>query len=396
MATREEADSAAPTPVTRPQRRRRRRWIVLALTLVVVAGTFAFLLPKIADYRDVWGVVSTLSWWKLALLAGAITANLLTFAPPWMVALPGLRLWPALLLTQVSTASTYVAPGGAAPGMAVSYAILRTWRFTGTAVALAVAVTGVWNQLAVFGFPVVALGLLTLEGDKNDVLRTVGVVGLAAFLVVVASLALGLSSARTAGRIGDLTARAVSRARRIVRRGPVGWTGQSLVRFREATIHLLRRRWHLLTAATLAGQLTVFLVLYTSLRVFDVSSVEVTGIEAFASWSLIRLLGSLPLTPGGVGIVELGLTGLLVGFGGNQDEVVAAVLVYRFLTVVPTLVLGLIAAAIWKRHHPPPPAVSYETDVRQTDARSGASAISVSTIAVNTSVALRTSSFLTM
>jgi uncharacterized membrane protein YbhN (UPF0104 family) len=51
-----------------------------------------------------------------------------------------------------------------------------------------------------------------------------------------------------------------------------------------------------------------------------------------------------------VGIVELGLTGALVGFGGPNARVVAAVLVYRFLTVVPTLVLGLIAAFTFRRH----------------------------------------------
>jgi uncharacterized membrane protein YbhN (UPF0104 family) len=39
----------------------------------------------------------------------------------------------------------------------------------------------------------------------------------------------------------------------------------------------------------------------------------------------------------------------LVGFGGNNAAVVAAVLVFRFLTVVPTLVLGLVAAATWRR-----------------------------------------------
>jgi uncharacterized protein (TIRG00374 family) len=83
-----------------------------------------------------------------------------------------------------------------------------------------------------------------------------------------------------------------------------------------------------------------------------VPSGDVSGIEAFASWSIIRVLGSLPITPGGLGIVELGLTSLLVGFGGGQAEVVAAVLVYRFLTIVPTLVLGLLAGATWKRHHP--------------------------------------------
>ena len=35
-----------------------------------------------------------------------------------------------------------------------------------------------------------------------------------------------------------------------------------------------------------------------------------------------------------------------------KAAVVAAVLLYRFLTVVPTLVLGLISAGTWKHYHP--------------------------------------------
>ncbi|HEU4942315.1 MAG TPA: lysylphosphatidylglycerol synthase domain-containing protein, partial [Gaiellaceae bacterium] len=69
----------------------------------------------------------------------------------------------------------------------------------------------------------------------------------------------------------------------------------------------------------------------------------------FAAWSLARLLGTIPITPGGVGVVELSLTGALVGFGGNNAGVVAAVLVYRFLTMVPTIVLGLAATSILNR-----------------------------------------------
>ena len=67
--------------------------------------------------------------------------------------------------------------------------------------------------------------------------------------------------------------------------------------------------------------------------------------EAFAAWSLARLLGSIPITPGGIGVVELSLTAALIGFGGNNAGVVAAVLVFRFLTIVPTLVLGIVGAA---------------------------------------------------
>jgi uncharacterized protein (TIRG00374 family) len=106
----------------------------------------------------------------------------------------------------------------------------------------------------------------------------------------------------------------------------------------------------MLTLATLVGHLTVFVVLLTCLRAFGVSPDEVSGIEAFAGWALVRLLGGLPITPAGIGVVELGLTGALVGFGGANAEVVAAVLVYRFLTIVPTLILGLLAAATWRRY----------------------------------------------
>ena len=86
-------------------------------------------------------------------------------------------------------------------------------------------------------------------------------------------------------------------------------------------------------------------MLLVSLRALQVPADQVSIVQAFAAWSLARLLGSIPITPGGIGVVELSLTGTLVGFGGNNAGVVAAVLVYRFLTMVPTLVLGLIAAS---------------------------------------------------
>jgi uncharacterized protein (TIRG00374 family) len=112
----------------------------------------------------------------------------------------------------------------------------------------------------------------------------------------------------------------------------------------------LRRRWHVLTVASLCGSLTVFLVLLVSLRALGVPASEVSLTEAFAAWALIRLVGAIPITPGGIGVVELGLTSALIGFGGANASVVAAVLVYRFLTMVPTLLLGLVAAGTWRRH----------------------------------------------
>jgi putative heme transporter len=166
--------------------------------------------------------------------------------------------------------------------------------------------------------------------------------------VIVAGFAVGLSSPRLAQRLGDQAARTANRMKRLFRRAPVKWNGEVFARFRSEAIELIRRRWLFLTVATLANHLTVFLVLLASLRAVGIPSSHVTFVEAFAAWALSRVLGSIPITPGGVGFVELGLTGVLVAFGASNTEAVAATLIYRFLTTIPTVVLGFLAAGTWK------------------------------------------------
>jgi uncharacterized protein (TIRG00374 family) len=331
-----------------------RRWfskrVMLGLAgAILIVATFAYFLPTIANYRDVWQVVQGLSWrWIVGLLA--VTAlNVLTFAPPWLVLLPGLRFWPTLMMTQASTTLSIVVPGGAAVGIAGAYGMLRRRGFPPAEVTRAVTLVSLWNQLANLAYPIVALFLLTAEGSDTAVLTTAAFVGVAILGVAVAALTLVLYSGRMAAEIGDVSAGLLNRARRWLRRGPVAWGGDEFERFRLEVAGLLRRRWHLLTLATFAGSLTVFAVLLVSLRALDVSAAEVTLAEAFAAWSLARILGTIPITPGGIGVVELSLTATLIGFGGDNAGVVAAVLVYRFLTIIPTLVLGLVAAATWRR-----------------------------------------------
>jgi putative heme transporter len=339
--------------VTASEARPARRWASKRLLLGVagaalIVATFAYFLPKIADYRDVWAVVTDLSWGWIAALLAAAALNVLTFAPPWLVLLPGLRLWPALMMTQASTALSLVVPGGAAVGIATIYGMLRRRGYPPPTVARAVTLVSLWNQLANLAYPIVALFLLTVAGEETAVLVTAAFVGVAILGVVLCALFLVLYSSRAAEEIGDAAARLANWVGPRVRRGPVGWGGRNFERFRLEAVGLLRRRWHLLTLATLAGSLTVFAVLLVSLRALGVTAGEVSPAEAFAAWSLARILGTIPITPGGIGVVELSLTATLIGFGGDNAGVVAAVLVYRFLTIVPTLLLGLLAAASWR------------------------------------------------
>ena len=201
--------------------------------------------------------------------------------------------------------------------------------------------------------PILAVAGLAAQGASNRTLELVAIIGLVVFAAIVVGFAIGLSSERLARRIGDRAAGLASRAKALIRKAPVKWNGATFVRFRVESIELIRRRWFFLTAATLAGHLTVFLVLVASVRAVGVPAAEVTIVEAFAAWTLARILGSIPITPGGVGFVELGLTGVLVAFGANEADAVAATLIYRFLTVVPTLIVGLMATATWKLGHRP-------------------------------------------
>jgi uncharacterized membrane protein YbhN (UPF0104 family) len=330
------------------RRKGRARIIGIVASVLVVAGVFAFALPRIADYGEVWNVVQTLSWEWIVALAVAVLLNLATYGPPLEAALPGISYFQATRVALASSALSSVAPGGAAVGMATSFAMLRVWGFEGPRVGLAVIVQGVWNQFVILGFPILAAAGLAAEGGSNRTLELVAIIGLVVFAIIVAGFAIGLSSARLAGLVGDRAARLASGAKALIHKAPVKWNGATFVRFRAEAIELIRRRWLFLTAATLAGHLTVFLVLLASLRAVGVSRVEVTIVEAFAAWTIARILGAIPITPGGVGFVELGLTGVLVAFGASDAEAVAATLIYRFLTIVPTLVAGLLAAATWK------------------------------------------------
>ena len=102
----------------------------------------------------------------------------------------------------------------------------------------------------------------------------------------------------------------------------------------------------MLTIASLVNQLTLFGVLLVVLESVGVNNIST--LEALAAWSFTRLLASVPITPGGLGVTELGMTAALVGFGGGRTGVVTAVLLYRVLTFIPTILVGSVCALIWR------------------------------------------------
>lgn len=333
-----------------PNRRRRVKLIQLGLGVAIMVVTFAIFVPRIATYSSVWDAVRSMAPWQVALLVAVATLNVLTFAPDWMVLLPGLRFRQALQATMASTAVANVVPAGGAVSFAISWTMFREWGFEGRAVARALILNGIWNNLINVGYPVVAVVLLTATGETNAFLTRAAIVGVVVFVLSIGSLVAIMRSEKQALRAGRVWDRVASLALRVIKRGPVRGSGIALARFREDSIEIVRRRWYAMIGCVVVGTLSVFLVMVVALRVTGVSSHDVTIIEAFTAWSLVKLLTALPLTPGGIGITELGLVGTLTQFGGEEAKVVAAVLLFRALTLLPPIIIGAIVAFTWRRN----------------------------------------------
>ncbi len=329
-----------------------KRYGPAAIGIAVVVGIFGFVLPRIADYRDVIDVVAGLTWWEIVALAVATLWNVVTFAPPWRTAMPGLGLWRALVMTQASTAAASALPGGEAVGLGLGFGMLRAWGFRSGAIAAAVAVVTVMNTLAKVLLPVAALVGLLVTGRQGGLLGLLTVIGVAAIGLLLGAAIMALRTDASTRAFAARLERWGSRIPILRRRAVSGTLADRLSTFRRETFGLLRRRGFPLLAWTLIGHLSVFVVLLVALRAVGVSGGEVDFVEAFAAWALTRLLTAIPITPGGLGIVELGLTGALVAAGGANDEVVAAVLLYRLLTWLPPIVLGALAALLWRRLPP--------------------------------------------
>ena len=217
-----------------------RRYGPAAVGVAVVVGIFGFALPRIADYRDVIDVVSGLSWWEIVALAVATLWNVVTFAPPWRAAMPGLSLWRALVMTQASTAAASAFPGGEAVGLGLGFGMLRAWGFRSGAIAAAVALVTVMNTLAKVLLPAAALVGLLVTGRQGGLLGLLTVIGVGAICLLFGAAIMAL---RTDASTRVFAARlAVWRTRvPILRRRKVsGSLPDRLSRFRGETLGLLR------------------------------------------------------------------------------------------------------------------------------------------------------------
>jgi uncharacterized membrane protein YbhN (UPF0104 family) len=327
-----------------------KRVLQATVSLAIVVGIFVGVMPLIADYGDVFDTIRAMTGlevWSLVLIG---LWNLVTYWFVLTAALPGLRLREAAVVNQASTAVSNTLPAGGVIGVGVSISMLTSWGFRIASIGRSAVVTGIWNNFVKLGMPVLALSLLALEGEVTPARMAAAGVGIAVLVGAVVLFAMVLRSDRLARSIGRALGRVVDWGRQVLHKEPVGGWDDRASTFRSETIGLLRHRWLRLTVATLVSHISLFLVLLVALRHVGIAEQDLSWITVFAAFAFVRLISALPLTPGGVGVVELGYAAVLtIGLDDiTSAKVVAAILVFRAVTYLLPIPLGLASYVIWR------------------------------------------------
>lgn len=352
MENDDRGDEAGQAAARRRAKALRHR-LLQVLSLVVIVAVFAFIFPQIASYRDAWTVIAAMSApWLLAVIG----VTLLNLVFTWwfiMTCLPGLTFGRSAAMNLSSTAVANTVPFGGAIALGVSWTMAATWGFSGEEFTLYTLISGLWSQFAKFGTPAIALLALLTVGDATSGLVWATVIGAVIFVAAVTALVAALRRDRAMAVLGRSAQRAVSRVCGLFHRTGPRNVERGFLDFKHRATDLLRRRGWWITLTTVLSDLGGWFVQWVCLRACGVTSAEVSWQHSFAGFALIRLLTTIPITPGGLGITEVGLTSYLAAgaSGPVTDRIAAAVLLSRALTFLAPIPFGAGTFAVWKVMH---------------------------------------------
>ncbi len=299
--------------------------------LLLGLATLVLALPQVsgAPWRAVAAALVAVPAHSLALLVGLWATGLAAHTVTLTAALPGLSHRRALLLSLTGSAVANVLPLGGAAGVALNYRMTRRWGFSPAGFAGFTVVSNLWDVLAklvlpLFLVPIVLLGLPVPQGLEQ--------------------LILGASIACPVVALGAAIALAHPRVL-------IGFGGR-VERGRRVAMSVVRAGWRRLSLGMAAYTLLLFALLQTCLGVTGAGVMWQVGLLAFCVERLATLVG---LTPGGLGLVEVGLAGALaLSPGADPAGTAAGVLVYRSLTFGLEIPVGALLLAGWTWRHRSP------------------------------------------
>ena len=298
-------------------------WGRLGLLVVTVACLW-LLAPKLSQVFEAWnGLDRVHPAWMAALLALEVGV----FVCIWIVQMVALQSqdWFTNATTQLaSNAFNRITPGGGATGLALQVRMLGDAGVDTPKALSGLSIQTVLLVMTLCAMPLLTLPALVFGAYVPSKLALGAWTGAALFVIVAALAACFLASERAVRRLAHVTEVAHNFFRRHHR---IVGLDDRLVAERNDLLAVLRDRWVVAVGAAMGRWVLDYLALLVVLVAIGASPDPMLVLFAFVAASV---LSWVPLTPGGVGFVEAGLSATLVLAGipapaapagiGSQNE----------------------------------------------------------------------------
>jgi len=324
-----ELHELTPAPTVSPPRVRR-RWLPRNVKITLMILVFFFigeyiLLPELASARKEFHRLTQLNFFWLVLGALLEVAALAAYAQlTYTVLSPGApKRFTIFRINMWALAVSHVLPGGTVPGTAASYRMLTESEVSGSTAAFGLAAQGIGSAVVLnIIFWVSLLISIPLRGYNPlyGFAALLGVLLIAIFGGLVFFLTRGEKQAgvllqKIANRFPFVRAETITAlVQKVADRMKILWTSSELL----SRAGLWAAANWLLDAASLY----VFLLAFGA---------RPSPVDVLVAYGLANILAVIPLTPSGLGVVELTIVAVLKGFGIPGDVAAAGVLTWRLV-----------------------------------------------------------------
>ncbi len=341
-----ESPNAAPTPQKPLWRRILPRAIALLLTGIVLY----FFFPTVVEFFSQTHRLASVEWWWYGIMAILMAGSFVAAWELTRAALPNVSLFLSGTAQLVSNALAKVIPGGAVAAGATYYQMLSVSGVPKGAAVTGLAAGTFISNLVLFSLPAIALLIAAISAPIPDGLLPVAIAGSVLFALMFAVVFVLVKFDGVLLFVGRIVARIVGW---LARKFNKEWTStaQGWLDRRNEVIEALGTRWKIALSTAVLNWLLDYAVLVAALFAIGADPRPSLVLVAFAGSAVLAMI---PITPGGIGFVEVGLSAMLVAAGVPGPDAALATLVFRLFQFWLPIPAGLVAYILFKRRYGKP------------------------------------------
>jgi uncharacterized protein (TIRG00374 family) len=318
------------------------------IALLIVGGLSLYLLaPKLISVFASWPQLKTV---KPGWLALAVLFEAMSYVSLWSMQRVALRAtsWFAVGTSQLASGAVgSIVPGGAATAGTVAYRMLTDAGIRSADVASGLAASAIATTAVVFAMPILALpAILGGVAAPNGLLQT-AYVGIAGFFAVLILATVAFGWNRPVLIVGSAARWLIKR----FRSNSATDLPERLLAQRDRMKRTFGRRRGVAIASAVGKVGFDYLALVCCLAAVGARPEPSLVLLAYVGGALLALI---PVTPGGLGFVEAGLTGLLAAAGVSAHAALVSTLAYRLVSFWLPLPAGGVAYLLYRRRYGSP------------------------------------------